>query len=136
MKWMMPEDIRVCGENVYAVHSVAYDSLDSYFLGFNAWRGETCLSWDDTLELFDDLGITSVPVIWRGSWEEFYELRHMFDKDARERHCEGYVVRVTREFHMSEFQRVVAKYVRKDHIQTDQHWMARPVVPNGLRSNG
>lgn len=29
--WQIPEGWRLCGENVYAVHSIRYDDLESYF---------------------------------------------------------------------------------------------------------
>lgn len=134
VRYLIPETIRICGENMYAEHSVRYDALDSYFLGFNAWSGDMCLSWDDTQLLFDEIGVTSVPTLYRGPWEEFLLWRHNLLDNWNSGSFEGYVVRVTREFHAAEFPLVVAKYVRKDHIQTDQHWMQKQVVPNGLRT--
>jgi hypothetical protein len=47
---------------------------------------------------------------------------------------EGYVVRVARNFRFAEFSRVVAKYVRKGHVQTSEFWMNQPVVPNLLKA--
>ena len=46
---------------------------------------------------------------------------------------EGYVVRTVAGFAHEEFADHVAKYVRAGHVQTDEHWMHRAVVPNGLR---
>lgn len=123
------DDVRICGENMYAEHSIHYDNLESYFLGFNAWVGDRCLCWDTTIKLFDQLGITSVPVLYRGTWEDF--LDYPVGAEALDGK-EGFVIRVTRDFNKSEFHKVVAKYVRKNHIQTDQHWMAKAVVPNKL----
>jgi len=31
-----------------------------------------------------------------------------------------------------DYKKVVGKYVRKDHIQTDDHWTKKPIVRNGL----
>ena len=135
VKYLIPEDLRICGENVYAEHSIHYDGLESYFLGFSAWIndewGDTCLNWDETVAWFDEIGITSVPVLWRGQWEDF---PRDFANSLLERcdEVEGYVVRTTNAFPMEEFQQRVAKYVRKNHVQTDQHWMQKAVVPNGL----
>ena len=56
----LPDGWRLCGENVYASHSIMYDELKSYFLGFSIWDGNQCLSWDDTLFWFQELGITPV----------------------------------------------------------------------------
>jgi hypothetical protein len=46
---------------------------------------------------------------------------------------EGYVVRVTAAIPYADFGRKVAKWVRRGHVQTDQHWLSQPVEPNGLK---
>lgn len=45
---------------------------------------------------------------------------------------EGYVVRLAEEFSYEKFSTSVAKFVRKNHVQTDQHWMQNEVEPNQL----
>ena len=35
---------------------------------------------------------------------------------------EGYVVRATRQFSYGEFRRLVAKYVRPNHVTSSSHW--------------
>ena len=128
----IPEGWRVCGENVYAEHSIPYSDLRSYFLGFSIWDGHNrCLPWDDTLEWLDLLGVTSVPVIWDGLWDA-KALEGLWDEQWDESKAEGYVVRLAAGFSYAEFRRSVAKYVRKNHVQTDQHWMQGPVKKNGL----
>lgn len=63
----IPEAWRVCGENLYERHSIAYEDLPTYFLGFSVWNERNvCQSWDDTLEWFALLGITPVPVLYDG----------------------------------------------------------------------
>lgn len=123
---------RICGENMFAQHSIRYDDLETYFYGFSYWNGSTCLSWDDTLYLFGYFNITPVPTIWRGTWNEdtIRELSNDLDLDRQE----GLVVRVTRQFEVHEFPLVVGKWVRKGHVQTDEHWMHKEVVPNGLKT--
>lgn len=126
----IPENWRVCGENLYAKHSIGYDNLPSYFLGFSIWDGETALSWDETVEYFELIGIEPVRVLWRGIFDEkaLQELVASLDQDKQE----GFVVRVADSFHISEFKVSVAKYVRKNHVQSDEHWMHQTVVPNKL----
>jgi hypothetical protein len=131
---------RVCGENVYAEHSIHYNALKTYFYGFGLWDNlnNVCEDWEYTIEMFKDMGITPVPLLFDGLWEDFLEKRPELDnlvnfygtndQDA----CEGYVVRVAHTFHIDDFQKYVAKFVRKGHVQTDQHWMSKAVVPNGL----
>ena len=48
---------------------------------------------------------------------------------------EGFVVRVTGEIPYAQFGRRVAKWVRAGHVQTDEHWLSRPVERNGLRDD-
>jgi hypothetical protein len=130
----IPKGYRVCGENVTAVHSIRYEGLPSYFLAFNVWKGLTCLSWDETMEWCELLGLSHVPVIHRGPYSDALckELcsRIHFEKQ------EGLVARPARAFHMREYASVVGKYVRKGHVQTDEHWMSKPVEFNGLKDQG
>ena len=123
----IPQGWRVCGENVYAQHSVTYDNLPTYFLGFSIWDGlNRCISWSETLEWFEMLGVTPVPVLYTG----------VFDPKAIQAlwkgQGEGYVIRLARDFRFGEFRRSMAKFVRKGHVQTDDHWMSGPVTPNKL----
>lgn len=124
------DDMRICGENVYARHSVAYHQLPSYFLGFSVWVGTMCQSWRDTMETFELLGITPVREIYRGPFDRrvFRDIERDMDPD----HQEGYVVRIQDSFDLRDFGHAVRKYVRAGHVQTDQHWQHQAVVPNLL----
>lgn len=125
MGWQIPPGWRVCAENLYARHSIAYDDLSAYLMAFSIWdETNRCLSWNQTVEWCNLLDLTHVPVLYRGPWDEAAV------KACRGR--EGYVVRVTRAFAFAEFRRVVGKYVRAGHVQTTHHWKAQAVVPNGL----
>lgn len=126
----IPEGWRICGENLYAQHSIIYSDLASYFYGFSVWSEHNeCLSWQDTLEWFSLLGITSPPVFYQGLWDEDY-LRRLVIDTAK---VEGYVVRLADSFHYDQFGQSVAKWVRAQHVQTEQHWMFAEVKPNQLR---
>jgi hypothetical protein len=138
IRYSIPEDMRVCGENVYATHSIHYTSLKSYFLVFSIWEDDMCLSWDETLEYCDLLGLTTVRVLYRGSYDNF-ENADVFTALARPdefnpvgQEHEGYVMRYEGPFRHEEFGQNVAKYVRADHVTTDEHWLSRPLVPNEL----
>lgn len=129
--YMIPETFRICGENLYAKHSIGYDNLPSFFMGFQVWDGLTCLSHDDTLEYFDLLGIEPVPVVYRGNFRPaiIKELTANLDTNVHE----GLVMRKARAFQYGEFRRCVAKWVRKGHVQTNKHWMyGQRVEPNAL----
>ena len=124
----LPEGWRVCGENLFARHSIGYDALPSYFLGFGLWNERNhCLPWDETLEWFALLGVTPVPVLYDGPFDES-ALRALRVPDGQE----GFVVRVAGAIPYARFRSHVGKFVRANHVQTDQHWMDGPVVPNGL----
>ena len=121
VRFMLNEDQRICGENMFWVHSVIYTELESYFLMFNAWEGTTCLSWDDTKAMAEKLGLTMVPELYRGTFDED-AIRALWSDDMYD-YKEGYVVRPVASFERDEFQQSIAKFVRKGHVQTDQHWM-------------
>ncbi|MER7508123.1 RNA ligase family protein [Streptomyces lavendulae] len=127
----IPEGRRVCGENLYARHSLAYEELDSWFYGFSVWDGDHCLDWDGTVRFLRRLGVPTPRVLWRGVYDE-RALRRLRVDTTRQ---EGYVVRTTAGFRREDFGGRVAKWVRGGHVQTDTHWMYAPVVPNGLGAN-
>ena len=127
---LIPPFIRICGENVYAKHSIEYDNLDTYFYGFSAWNGKECLPWDQTLKIFSDVGIISVPILFEGSYKDAIDWMKSYQPSLN---VEGYVLRTKSSFYMDDFQKYVAKYVRKDHVQTDTHWMSGPIIPNKLK---
>lgn len=123
----IPESWRICGENLFAEHSLAYKSLPSYFLGFSLWINEVCQSREETLLVFNLLGITPVPELYLGPWDE------NLIKGLYKEGMEGYVVRNINAFNINDFKYNVAKFVRKNHVQTDNHWMYKEVKQNGLR---
>jgi hypothetical protein len=128
----IPEGFRICGENVFALHSIPYTDLSSYFLVFSIWdENNTCLSWDDTIEYAAVLGLETVPVLWRGIWDE-EKVRSLAPTDTN--HHEGYTVRVADSFTYGSFRRSIAKWVRPHHVQTTHGWKTRAVVRNGLRA--
>jgi len=131
VEYDIPETFRVCGENLTAVHSLRYEGLPSYFMMFNIWDRLTCLSWPETAEWAALLGVRTVPLIYWGEYsdEKCRELCAALDPERQE----GLVVRPERAFNLKEFPRVVGKYVRAKHVQTDEHWMSKPVEYNGLK---
>lgn len=118
----IPAGWRICGENLYAKHSISYNDLSTFFMGFSIWdERNVCLSWDETEEWFNLIGITSVPVLFDGIFDEDI-MKNMWDKSNWNTH-EGYVIRVADEIQYGQFKTHVAKFVRENHIQTVKHWM-------------
>lgn len=131
IRYDIPEDWRICGENLYAKHSIHYEDLKSYFMVFNIWNENNfCLNWDDTVEWCKLLNLETVKVIYSGVFDidVFKKLPKQLDltKD------EGFVVRLKDSFHYDDFSKSVVKWVRKNHVQTDSHWTNGPVIPNKL----
>lgn len=124
IKFDIPSHYRICGENLFAKHSILYDNLETYFYGFSIWNDRNiCLSWDETLEWFSLLGITSVPVLYHGIWNESL-IKQLYNEKTMWSKQEGYVVRIADSFSYFQFKNSVAKYVRSSHVQTAQHnWM-------------
>ena len=123
----IPEGWRVCGENLTAVHSLRYDSLPHFFLAFSIWNEwNWCLSWGETMDYAEMLGISLVPILYMGAWDE------RVLRDLHREGTEGYVVRPLDAFHYKDFRHVVGKYVRENHVQTDEHWMHKEVELNGF----
>lgn len=129
----LPVGYRVVGENLRAVHSIAYDDLPAHFLVHSIWDRDRCLSWDDTLEWCELLDLTPVTTIYRGPMLDEKGFAKVFAAYA-DAH-EGYVVRVASEFLLRDFQTHCCKWVRASHVTTDQHWMHGPMRVNGLAAD-
>lgn len=130
IKEEIPEGWRIVGENCYAHHSIFYENLETYFYVFAIFdENNVCLSIDETLIWCRLLELTHVPILYRGMWDLELVKGWQIDLDTQE----GYVVRNAASYRYDDFQKNVAKYVRKGHIQTDQHWMSKPVVKNLLK---
>ncbi len=142
----IPENHRICGENLFACHSIFYTNLPSYFLAFGVYVDDVCLSWADTESLCELLGIHTVPVLYRGVWDEklirdlwtgvgaypTFESKENESQESKSCIAEGYVVRLAEAFNYSNFKVSCGKYVRQNHVKTDTHWMEKKPVPNLL----
>jgi hypothetical protein len=127
----LKENVRICGENVFAQHSIAYTNLLSYFYGFSLWEDTTCLSWKDTITELSMLNIQHVPIIYEGVWNEKL-IREIPVTNTEKGEMEGYVVRLASSFKYDEFDKSVAKFVRANHVQTNEHWLNKPHIKNKL----
>lgn len=122
IRWDIPEGMRITGENLYALHSVEYTDLSSYFMVFGVWDGQTCLSWDETQLWIELLGLQSVPVLYRGN--DFKAALSAWNID--ENISEGFVVRRSDSIELREWSRKAGKHVRANHIRTLDHgWRFR-----------
>lgn len=127
----IPKGWRVCGENLFARHSIAYTNLPSYFLAYSVWEEDRCHSCADTEAWLAQRGMDMVPVLYRGLFlpTTLSEVVRSLDRSRQE----GCVIRRATSFAAKDFSRSVVKWVRAGHVQTDQHWTKTPLVRNGLR---
>jgi len=119
------------GENMYAIHSIEYTKLDSFFYLFAIYDTErkVWLSFNEVVNEAVRLGIKVVKVRFRGIFKNLKEIKVFMDKEIKKPsvlggECEGFVARTENEFDNQDFQANVVKYVRNGHVQTDEHWKA------------
>jgi hypothetical protein len=129
IKHKIPEGWRICGENMFAKHSILYKNLPSYFLVFSIWADNECLSWNDTVDFSEELGLSIVPEMAHGELQKEFVCKVKPDPNE----CEGYVIRNMMSFKLKDFSKNIAKYVRKNHIKTDQHWLTTKIIKNELK---
>lgn len=125
----IPEGWRICCENLQAKHSIMYDNLTSYVAVFSIWNEKNiCLSWNDTVEWCNLLGLHTVPVIYSGVWSEKEIKNISLDEDKQE----GYVVRISDSFRYKDFSKFCGKFVRNNHITSSDHWTSEEMIENKL----
>lgn len=131
----LPPGYRICGENLFAKHSIHYRNLSSYFQLFSIWdEKNNCLSWDHTKEWADLLGVKTVPEIYRGTFEdwEYDSMTEFYGAAMNRGDMEGYIVRWADSFNYSEFRKAVGKFVRANHVAENTHWIKGPFFKNEL----
>jgi hypothetical protein len=127
----LPSHLSFFGENMFAVHSIEYDTLmhTFYLFGIRDDDAGMWLSWSDVEHWAAKLGIPTVPVVFRGIFSSLAEMQHLMSQQAVVKSkvstsvCpEGFVVRSVRPIVDDEFDRCIAKFVRANHIQTTPQW--------------
>eukprot|EP00047_Mylnosiga_fluctuans_P012568 m.26926 g.26926 ORF g.26926 m.26926 type:complete len:132 (+) comp4345_c0_seq2:376-771(+) len=84
----------------------------------------TWLPWDAVVQRAEELGLQTVPVLFHGPVDSLGSLQALIEAAARRPSAvgttlpEGFVVRTTGAIPAARFDRCMAKYVRRDHIQT------------------
>lgn len=130
-KYLIPQGMRITGENMFAKHSIKYEKLTSYFYVFCITFNEMVLSIQDTLEYCELLDFHFVPILYKGIFNG-KEIKNCYTGvSAFGNTQEGYVVRNVNEFPLSDFALNVSKFVRKNHVQkNDDHWKNKPIEKN------
>lgn len=127
--WKVPNNIALFGENMYGIHSIEYPELTSYFYLFAVLKdGKYWLSWDEVVQMANDLEIPHVPVLFEGKFSKLEDIKSWMEKNMKNKSTfgakepEGFVIRVRKGFMTKDFDKNVAKFVRFHHIQTDETW--------------
>lgn len=147
------DGLQVFGENVYAKHSIHYGcptdccggcdernrgpALEDVFYVFGVYdtHYQVWLSWRETQAVAEEIGFPAVPAVGTITHDRGHglerELSRLGDNTIEDGH-EGIIVRSQYPFHWGQFETFVGKYVRPNHVQTDEHWSHQQVVRNGV----
>jgi hypothetical protein len=137
--YRLPSGYTFFGEWCYAVHSIKYDALPSYFFVFGI-RDDIhwwWMSWDDVVVMCKRCGLATVPVFKEIRVSAEFELKREIEDLVPLRSFygpqkEGIVVRRAGGFEDSVFSLTVGKWVRKNHVQTDDHWAHQRITVQRL----
>lgn len=132
-------ELEFFGENLYAIHSIRYEELEHHFYVFAIRELDRWLSWEEVKFYAELLDFPTVPElikiqpterkIFEEQVLEMVKQRSAFSSiDVQtEEACrmEGIVTRDVAAFAVADARQHVFKYVRKDHVKTDEHWTRR-----------
>ena len=123
----LSEDEFLFGENLEGIHSIEYTDLKSYFYIFGLRDNNIWVPWKSVEEYSYLLDIPTVPVLFKGVINTEKELKELVEELVSKRselggEIEGIVVRSAGMFHNDDFAENVSKWVRPNHVQTDEHW--------------
>ena len=141
IRWSIPGWFSVFGEWCYAVHSIEYEALPAYFHVFGVRNDDSgeWSSWDHLGVMCKSWGLTRVPLLHQSHVSSAKELQDLVERFGAEPSVyggerEGVVIRVARHFRDDQFHLRCAKWVRADHVQTDDHWKHQEIRKQGLKT--
>ena len=123
----LDEGVFLFGENMEGMHSIEYTNLTSYFYIFGVRDNNIWIPWESVEEYSFLLEIPTVPVLFKGIINSEKELKDIVTDLVSKPSSlggprEGIVIRNAGLFHNDDFAENVMKWVRKGHVQTDEHW--------------
>ena len=137
MQDIIEQNLMICGENMFAIHSIEYTNLQDYFYVFNIVDGNAMqfMNYDSVVDWANTHNMLTVPEVYRGKipslqWLEKFLAVELKKPSGLGGHREGFVVRVKSAFPVDDFSKNVFKYVRANHVQNKiddetgkiQHW--------------
>lgn len=137
-QWMKNDlgNLEIFGENLYAIHSIQYEKIEHHFFVFAIRYLDTWLSWEEVQFYASLLEFPTVPEIEiiepkeinlfeQGVEEIVMQESHFHSIDVYTKEVctmEGIVSRNSKAYLVDFFKQNVFKYVRKNHVKTDEHW--------------
>jgi len=124
----IPKKFIVYGELMFAKHMVPYHELPSYFLAYDVWTGKEYLNYEDRMEIVQNCGFKSVPLLFQGHLDrelEYWLKNALYAPGVK---SEGIVVKNYKK-------QMRGKLVRPEflkRLEEDDHWMKGPLVKNSL----
>jgi len=121
------QNFELFGENMQGIHSIEYSKILSPFYIFNIRKDNLWFDWNTIEQISKNLKIPTAPVVFKGQFSSMKELQEFLENELKKESFlggerEGFVIRPLDSFTDKEFPNVVAKFVRKGHVQTDDHW--------------
>lgn len=155
---LIPNNIQIFGEWLFAKHTISYENLSSYLQIFSVYDMdlELFLGWDEVEEWSNKLGVHTVPIITKlDPISQIRDLEKVISTNAlniiygndNENENEGIVLRTIYPFPYGSFEsyfttngktqwRVapIAKYVRiGQHEMTDKNWTRKKIIKNKVK---
>lgn len=127
LRWDIPANMRISGENMYARKAISYDDMPSVFMVFGIWQDDVLLPWDEATEWCELLGLSMVPVLYRGT--DFTEATKVWGRSHDRETSEGFVIRDAGSIAYDDFPWKVLKYVRANHVTQNAAWRGRDDFP-------
>jgi hypothetical protein len=126
-KHLINNGLKIFGENMYGIHSIEYTNLKDYFYVFNMVVDGNFISFTEVEEKTKTFNMQLVPVVYKGiikskKWLEEFMKKELEKASELGGQREGFVIRNQLSFPEEDFVKNVFKYVRKNHVQTDEHW--------------
>jgi hypothetical protein len=128
-------DCAYYGEDIFGVHSIEYEPVSEAetFRLFasrevpdgGCWSQDFWHSWSSVETTAALMEVPLVPVLFRGVFYSMEDITAFFQEELLKPSSlggerEGFVMRLEGGF--ADFRSSVCKYVRPNHVQTDQHW--------------
>lgn len=114
--YKIPKNIWIAGEFLHWRKTINYNQLDSSYMMFGAIKNNKVLSWEDTKNLSQDLGIPLVKEL--SSIDTFDKVLLQAHKNW-DTEKEGFVIRPIDSFQLPQYSTMVAKWVRSDFTPTE-----------------